>query len=121
MHSGFPSDFDGQFGLIFKPEWSDQLPVGIVLFVASLVIIIAFARPLVRNFSLIWIFFSGLIFLNPITANLIIENVTTPTAYWRLFYLLILPLLILMAIHETSQKFQIWSRFKLVLPIYGYH
>ena len=117
IHNHFPNDFFGQLELFFKPEWSDQQPVGLLIFIATMTLTILFARPRIRQFAVIYTLLSVIIFFNPISARFLIENITTPNTYWRMFFLWPLPLLVMMAIHEVNIKFMLWKRLTRLFSI----
>jgi hypothetical protein len=88
MNERWPGDFAGHFGLFFGE-------VGSFTFITVLAtfLIACFVVPRKqRSFLIGWTLSVLVFFLNPWTDTLLIEWITTPNTYWRLFFLLPFPL-----------------------------
>jgi len=85
---GFPETFLGQLALVFPPA----TPIAIVAFAGSVVACLVWLPAERRRFLLGWLA-GGIAFaLNPLVMPLVVEQLTTPNAYWRVFYVLPFPL-----------------------------
>ncbi len=90
ISKGFAEDFFAQAGYVFPR----RLPTSRVLALASCAGVIVLLRGWQRRFFASWLAFVSLAYLNPYVAPWLLEYVTPPTIYWRLFYLLPFPLAI---------------------------
>ena len=90
LNEGWPRTFLGHAGLVFSLD----LPTTLILVAISLVGALLTLRGWPRRFLASWLLFAGLALLNPLVAPFLIDHVTTPNLYWRLFYLLPFPLAI---------------------------
>ncbi|MDD5450324.1 MAG: DUF6077 domain-containing protein [Desulfovibrionales bacterium] len=95
--SHFPSDFWGQVELIT----GDSLLIPVCLGL-SLVVIAIFSPH--RKFFLIWVFVTVAFVLNPIVSGFIMSKLTTENIYWRMFYLLPFPLVVVIAVLAYFRK-----------------
>ena len=92
INQGWPSDFEGQLNLLIN----DQYPLTPILFVAALVTLLIFSR--YRLFFAAWIFLAFVLFLNPLVSTFVIKNITTENIYWRLFYLVPFPIMVVISL-----------------------
>jgi hypothetical protein len=97
-NSGFPASFQDQLGFIVDSPYSTTL----IIFVIALIIISI--KSTYRIFFLCWVTSAFVLFLNPFVSNFIIKNITTQNIYWRLFYLLPIPLLVGLALLTLINK-----------------
>jgi Family of unknown function (DUF6077) len=84
VNAGFPKDYVGHLRLMIRPE----SPVWLVLALGAAIVFFRLARREARVFVACWGIAVVVLFLNPLAASLLIEHVTSPNIYWRLFYLL---------------------------------
>lgn len=90
INAWFPSDFYGQLWLVVNRE----MPIWPFIALSGLVIYFRYAPRRARVFAAAWIAGCLILYLNPLIAPWLIEHVTSPNLYWRLFYLLpVVPLL----------------------------
>lgn len=85
---GWPTDFAGHAGFFINPD----LPVTPIALIVSTGLALWLLRGERRRFLALWIVLSVLLFLNPIVAPFLIEHMTSPNAYWRLFFIYPFPL-----------------------------
>lgn len=88
INKGWPSDFEGQLYLLID----DQYPLTPNLFLGALVALLLFSR--YRVFFAAWILLAIALFLNPLVSTFVINNITTENIYWRLFYLIPFPIMV---------------------------
>ena len=88
MNERWPMDFFGHFRLFFGELRSFTF----LTVLATIVISCCIVPRRQRSFLLGWALSVVVFFLNPWTDTLLIEWITTPNTYWRLFYLLPFPL-----------------------------
>lgn len=69
-------------------------PVVIPFLIIGIVLTMVFLRGRGRRFLVIWIVLLFVSFLNPFAKTFITKHITTPSIYWRLFYLLPFPLVV---------------------------
>lgn len=105
VNQAFPRGFWEQAALVSSPT----NPVTAVVFMIGLAGM-AWARPRERAFVCWWSCLVFALVLNPVVANLWIRYVTTPNAYWRLFYTLPLWLGIALTIHTALSRARSRSR-----------
>jgi hypothetical protein len=91
INKGWPSDFEGQLYLLID----DQYPLTPILFLAALVALLLFSR--YRLFFASWILLAFVLFLNPLVSTFVIKNITTENIYWRLFYLIPFPIMVVIS------------------------
>src|SRR5688572_7923343 len=84
VNAGFPKDYAGHLELMIRPE----SPVWLALALAAALVFFRLARRDARLFVACWGIVCVGLFLNPLAASFLIEHVTSPNIYWRLFYLL---------------------------------
>ena len=89
VNEGYPTTFLGHASLFITVN----LPLTPIVVIS--VTILFFFRPPTRErkFLTIWMAGSVVLFLNPLVARPLIEYVTTPNVYWRMFYLYPFPLI----------------------------
>jgi hypothetical protein len=92
INAGFPMTFEGQLGLMIDPQY----PLTPVLFVAGLIAVLLYSRH--RRFFAWWIFLAIVLFLNPLVSGPIINHLTTENVYWRLFWLLPFPAIVVVGL-----------------------
>jgi chromate transport protein ChrA len=85
---GWPTDFAGHASFFFNPD----LPVMPVALIVSSGLALWLLRGEQRRYLTLWIVLSVLLFLNPLVAPFLIEHMTSPNAYWRLFFIYPFPL-----------------------------
>jgi hypothetical protein len=101
---GFPETFLGQLALVFPPA----TPIAIVAFLGSVVACLVWLPAERRRFLLGWLA-GGIAFaLNPLVMPLVVEQLTTPNAYWRVFYVLPFPLTLGAAAALLAER-RLWS------------
>lgn len=91
---GWPLDFSGHFAFMVQPEQ----PVWLVMAAVALMVVLLLAERPVKLFVCAWTGLGVALYLNPVVAETLITYVTSPNHYWRLFYLLPVPLLISLAV-----------------------
>jgi hypothetical protein len=84
VNAGFPKDFAGHVRLMVDPA----RPVWLALVLGAALVFFRFARRDARWFVACWGALVVALFLNPLAASFLIEHVTSPNIYWRLYYLL---------------------------------
>ncbi len=88
INRGWPVTFLGQARFVLGgPAVTLSMVMGTILAIGLL-------KNRDRRFLVIWLVLMLVLYLNPIIAPFIIEHITTPNIYWRLFYLLPFPLVI---------------------------
>ena len=90
INQGWPTTFMGHARLVINPFF----PLTLIVLVVSITISLIFLSQKRRRFLICWMILSMLLLLNPLVAPTIIRFVTTPNAYWRLFYVFPFPLTI---------------------------
>lgn len=90
-------------GSKFSSNYWDQLsffigeiPLTLYLFIISLIFLFFFKKNRVYKFFLFWIFISFILYLNPLTSPFIMKYLTTNAIYWRLFYILPFPFILVL-------------------------
>ena len=86
QNRGWPTDFWGH--LNFFINW--EIPLTLLIAISSMVVSLILSTK--RKELMIWIAASFILYLNPLSAGFLIENVTSPNIYWRMFYILPFPL-----------------------------
>ena len=92
INSGYPISFYGQLSLLLNP----RIPVSLCFFLAAILVVVRYSR--YRRFFLAWVLVLVGFLLNPYVAPYVMKYFTTENIYWRLFYLLPFPLIIIIAI-----------------------
>ena len=100
INQDFPATFEGQWSLIFNQNNPRTLQILLISTALSLI----FLRRNSRRFLITWIVAVILIFLNPLTAPLLITYITSSNIYWRLFYIYPFPF-VLVITFSTLGKF----------------
>ena len=108
---GFPSTFRGQWKLIF----GGQLNLTSLVFFGSILVALVLSRGPQRKFLIGWLVFLFLVPLNPVFMPLISKQLTTLTAYWRLFFILPFPLVIGIAVARLATVCRCESRRKALV------
>jgi hypothetical protein len=90
---GLPATFMGQLNMIIKSN--APFSVSLVTFIVATIYLMF--KNKYNKFIMYWILFAILLLLNPIVGPYLIEYVTTPAIYYRLFFLLPFPLVITLA------------------------
>lgn len=85
---GWPTSFAEHRDLLLKSEPA----ITRNMFVVATLLAVAVGKR--RKLLLTWVLVTLAVYLNPLTAPFLIDHVTSPVAYWRLFYLLPFPLTI---------------------------
>lgn len=88
LNAGYPVDFFGQ--LEFLTEGTP--PATPILFLIAALVVVW--RSPNRIFWGWWLLLPFLLFLNPITDNLVMQHLFPEVVYWRLFYLLPFPIIV---------------------------
>ncbi len=99
----WPTDFVGQFKMVFIDIWS--WPSFAFIFFSVLGLILA--KPLERRFVLYWLFGTIALLLNPLVFPFISSHITTLNNYWRLFYLLPFPFVVGFCLIALDNKFSL--------------
>lgn len=119
VNQDFPATFEGQWSLIFNQNNPRTLQILLISTVLSLL----FLRRNSRRFLITWIFAVILIFLNPITAPLLITYVTSSNIYWRLFYIYPFPFVLVITFStlgkylQTQRTWIKWVSFLLLTGV----
>ncbi|WP_266183406.1 hypothetical protein [Dyella humicola] len=95
LNAGFPNTFMGQLDLV---TGGSSLPTAFVVFALAAGICLYSWRVRRHAFLLLWTAIAFALYLNPWSAPGIMKFVATENIYWRLFYLLPVPLMIGMAL-----------------------
>jgi hypothetical protein len=82
INAGLPDSFTEHFNLVFT---SFSLSLIIVVFAISLF------EKRTRRLLICWVLTASILVLNPLLAEFMLDYVTSPNAYWRLFYILPVP------------------------------
>ena len=82
-NQGWPTTFAGHLSFWINP----QRPATILILLTASVLAIVLLRGPDRRFLLVWFLAATLLYLNPVVAPFLIRHVTSPTLYWRMFYL----------------------------------
>lgn len=101
VNSGFPKSFHGQFDLI--TGGSAHSPT-LLLFVGSAALLALYWREVRHRFLLVASVLTIALYLNPWVASPIMRYLTTENIYWRLFYLLPMPLMLGSAIATLYER-----------------
>jgi hypothetical protein len=103
INESWPTDFIGHARFVVLGAPQASLVLMVVSFVGTLFCVSGWPR----RFVVVWFAVGGVLFLNPIVAPLLIEYVTTPNIYWRLFYILPFPLAIGLIAAVAAERFGI--------------
>jgi len=107
----FPATFGGQLSFLINTS----APLTIIAALVSGGAAIILSRGANRKFLLTWIVADFVLFLNPLSATVLIRYVTTQNLYWRLFYLIPIPFLVAVAAAQGLQRLRsVSSRAALV-------
>jgi hypothetical protein len=112
LNAGFPQDFWGQVSLL---EQGVHFPLTWILFGCAL--LACLCRPRRHRFLLTWTILLVLFVLNPWVATWMMQHVTSENIYWRMFYLLPLPLMlgvVIATLYESMSR-EHWRAYWLVL------
>lgn len=90
-NSMFPDSFRGHLQMFLGA----QFPASVAVFLAVTLVLLVHDR--MRIFFLAWLVAAFVLFLNPLVAPFIMEYATSNNIYWRLFYLVPLPLMVVVA------------------------
>jgi hypothetical protein len=90
VNRGWPTDFGGHLSFLINA----RAPVTLVLLLTSTILSLLLTSRLQRIFLAVWVVSAIVFFANPVVAPFLIEHVTSPNAYWRMFYLYPLPLVV---------------------------
>lgn len=116
---GLPLTFLGHLGFFINP----RLPLTPYVAVGAFLITLIFCKK--RKEILVWVLAALTLYLNPIVAPFVIKHVTSPTIYWRLFYILPFPLIIGIAasclFEHASAKKQIYYAMGFLIIIIALH
>jgi hypothetical protein len=88
LNSNWPTTF------LPHATWVLGDPMTIALLIVGTVTAVMFLKEQNRKFLAIWFVAAVVLYLNPVVATPLITFVTTPNAYWRLFYLLPFPFVV---------------------------
>jgi hypothetical protein len=88
INTGAPTTFVGNIELVLAG------PATILFLIAGTILSVAFIQKRDRRFLMIWIVLLVVCYLNPLISPVMIKYITSPNIYWRLFYLLPLPLVV---------------------------
>ncbi len=114
LNAGFPSTFMGQIELVTGGLSS---PPTLVAFALALGICLYTWRIREHAFLLLWTAITVALYLNPWSAPGIMRFFTTENIYWRLFYLLPIPLTIGMAIGYGITRIGLDSKAGRLQPL----
>jgi hypothetical protein len=90
INMSYPTTLQGHVELLVWPE----RPVTLLVWLIALVLFIMIVKAWRRTFIIVWIAATCILFVNPWSARLLIDYVTTPNIYWRMFYILPFPLIV---------------------------
>ncbi|WP_201316265.1 hypothetical protein [Dyella sp. EPa41] len=113
LNSGFPNTFMGQIELV---TGGMSLPPTSVAFALAVGVCLYTWRTRRHAFLLLWTAITIALYLNPWSAPGIMRFVTTENVYWRLFYLLPIPLMLGMAIGYGVDRVEPDSKAGRLLP-----
>lgn len=113
LNAGFPHSFLGQLDLI---TGGSALSPSVLLFLLSAIVLAILWREPRHRFLLVTSLFVAVLYLNPWIAPTVMRYLTTENIYWRLFYLLPLPLVIGAAVGTLFERFAEGSRLRIGLP-----
>lgn len=88
INQGWPTTFSGHLAFFIHPD-QPVTPLVVVITSVAALLLTSGKR---RRFLAGWIVAVTVLYLNPLVAPLLIRYVTTPNAYWRLFYIYPFPL-----------------------------
>jgi hypothetical protein len=91
INTSHPLTFFGQFIRLFYH--GDLFPTGFTALAVSVIAGFFLINQKQRKFLLIWAVASSVLYLNPVSAYLLIRHITGANVYWRLFYVFPFPLL----------------------------
>ncbi len=111
QNEGWPISFMGHLKFFINRKIPLTPLVAIVSIIASFV----FCQK--RKKLLIWILASLFLYLNPFVAPFLIENVTSPNIYWRMFYILPFPLTIGIAVSCALTYFNKWVKGRRIIAL----
>ena len=114
----WPKTFAGHLDLWIHP----QQPATLLVLLAASVLAISLLRGADRHFLLVWFAAATLLYLNPVVAPFLIRHVTSPTLYWRMFYLYpVVPAFGLIAAlcyaRLGAPESKVWRRIAVVLVL----
>jgi len=113
LNSGFPNTFMGQIELV---TGGSSLPPTFVAFALAVAVCLYTWRTRQHAFLVLWTAITMAMYLNPWSAPGIMRYVTTENVFWRLFYLLPIPLTIGMAIGYGIDRVEPESKAGRFLP-----
>jgi hypothetical protein len=110
-NTSWPTTFSGQLRLF----GGDQVSL-----TASVVTLTSIVAPFClhhreRTILLAWMLSAALLFLNPVSAPVLIKYFTGPNIYWRLFYLLPFPLAVVVIWNHVDLHFSRYAFFRKVV------
>jgi hypothetical protein len=85
-------------------------PAAIVFMTVGTIGSVVFLKGRDRRFLIAWFAATVVLYLNPLVAPFMIEHVTSPNIYWRLFYLLPFPLVIGLSVAAPATMLEGRSR-----------
>jgi hypothetical protein len=108
---GFPETFLGQLALVFPPA----PPIAIAACAVSVLACLRLLPVERRRLLLGW--FGGILALalNPLVMPLVVEHLSTPNTYWRIFYALPFPLTLGVAAALLAKRWQLSPRTTLAV------
>ena len=106
---GFAESFLGQLRMVFPLA----PPIAIAAFGVSALACLVLLRAERRHFLLGWLGGSVALALNPLVMPLVVEHLSTPNAYWRIFYALPFPLTLGVAAALLAEQRPLSSRATL--------
>jgi hypothetical protein len=92
FNAGFPITFEGQLRFLINPQY----PITPILFIAAVIALLLYSKH--RRFFAWWIFLAIGLFLNPLVSGFVIKYITTENIYWRLFYLIPFPTMVVIGL-----------------------
>ena len=110
---GWPTTFIGHLAL----AENINAPVSLVLGVISLLVFARLNTDGRRLFIFGWIASAVVLFLNPLSAIPLIKYVTSPNAYWRLFFILPFPFILGLAVSVVFDRARMRSTRQAVLVV----
>ncbi len=116
----WPADFWGHVALLYNPRF----PFTPVLIALTVVIGLFVLRPRLRRMVVWFYVVLMLAYLNPLVAPSVIEYITQPNTYWRMFYLAV-PMVLIGIVAASASRFlryQLprWRRYVVLFALLCY-
>jgi hypothetical protein len=103
VNGGWPRTLLGHANFFYNP----QLPLTPILAALFTITVFIFSSGYIRKYLFVWVFSSLILILNPLSADFLINHVTSPNIYWRLFYILPFPLVVGLSVVAFCERFNL--------------